>query len=49
MSSDKSALPVVLVVGATGATGGSIVKGLLASGNFVRLLLSSPCATIEHI
>ena len=32
MSSPK---PLVLVLGATGTTGASIVKGLLASGNFV--------------
>ncbi|KAI0364823.1 NAD(P)-binding protein [Pilatotrama ljubarskyi] len=31
-----SAKPLVLVVGATGFTGSSIVKGLLDSGNFVR-------------
>ncbi|EIW55885.1 NAD-P-binding protein [Trametes versicolor FP-101664 SS1] len=44
MSSDKSALPVVLVVGATGATGGSIVKGLLASGNFRVAALVRPAS-----
>ena len=33
MASDK---PLVLVLGATGHTGRSIVDGLLKSGNFVR-------------
>lgn len=36
MASDK---PLVLVIGANGRTGASIVDGLLASGNFVRAVL----------
>ena len=32
----NSSKPLVLVVGATGWTGTSIVQGLLKSGNFVR-------------
>lgn len=40
--SDKN-LPLVLVLGATGKTGRSIVNGLLASGNYVRLTLPELC------
>ncbi|TFK84353.1 NAD(P)-binding protein [Polyporus arcularius HHB13444] len=41
MSSPK---PLVLVLGATGRTGGSIVKGLLASGNFRVAALIRPAS-----
>ncbi|KAI0628434.1 NAD-P-binding protein [Trametes polyzona] len=42
MSSAKSSLPLVLVAGATGYTGRSIVKGLLDSGNFRVAALIRP-------
>ncbi|RPD58064.1 NAD(P)-binding protein [Lentinus tigrinus ALCF2SS1-7] len=41
MSSPK---PLVLVLGATGTTGGSIIKGLLASGNFRIAALIRPAS-----
>ncbi|RPD58089.1 NAD-P-binding protein [Lentinus tigrinus ALCF2SS1-7] len=41
MSSPK---PLVLVLGATGSTGGSIIKGLLASGNFRIAALIRPAS-----
>lgn len=31
--------PLIIIVGATGRTGGSIVNALVKSGNFVRLLV----------
>lgn len=37
------ALTKVLLVGATGETGGSIANGLLESGNFVRSKPILPC------
>ena len=37
MSSTK---PLVLIIGVTGRTGGDIVNGVLATGNFVSLQFS---------
>ncbi|KAI0827595.1 NAD-P-binding protein [Trametes gibbosa] len=44
MESDKSALPLVLLVGATGATGSSIAQGLLDSHNFRVVALVRPAS-----
>ncbi|KAH9858863.1 NAD-P-binding protein [Lenzites betulinus] len=44
MTNTNSALPLVLVVGATGFTGGSIVKGLLGSNNFRVSALVRPAS-----
>ena len=39
MATMASQKPLVLILGATGNTGSSIVNGLLTSGNFVRITL----------
>jgi hypothetical protein len=42
MSNDVMVKTKVLLVGATGATGGSIIDGLLQAGNFVGITVHHP-------